>query len=94
MPSSTHSRPNSKLASALISFVEPSVETDTRRLTIPVTAGTATLAGAVRALDAAGISVDDIALRRATLDDVFLRLTGRATGESAATKTATKTEVA
>ena len=33
------------------------------------------------ALDAAGIKVDDIALRRPTLDDVFLALTGRATEE-------------
>jgi ABC-2 type transport system ATP-binding protein len=33
---------------------------------------------AVRRLDAAGIGVDDIALRRPTLDDVFLALTGHA----------------
>jgi ABC-2 type transport system ATP-binding protein len=32
---------------------------------------------AVRRLDAAGIEVDDIAVRRPTLDDVFLTLTGR-----------------
>jgi ABC-2 type transport system ATP-binding protein len=34
---------------------------------------------AVRRLDEAGIGVDDLALRRPTLDDVFLSLTGRAT---------------
>ena len=32
---------------------------------------------AVRRLDAEGIDIDDIALRRPTLDDVFLTLTGR-----------------
>jgi ABC-2 type transport system ATP-binding protein len=30
----------------------------------------------VRLLDDAGLGIDDIALRRPTLDDVFLRLTG------------------
>jgi ABC-2 type transport system ATP-binding protein len=36
------------------------------------------IAEAVRRLDEAGIGIDDIALRRPTLDDVFLNLTGRA----------------
>jgi ABC-2 type transport system ATP-binding protein len=36
---------------------------------------------AVRRLDAAGIGVDDLALRRPTLDDVFLALTGRVAEE-------------
>ena len=31
---------------------------------------------AVRLIDEAGVDVDDIALRRPTLDDVFLTLTG------------------
>ena len=35
------------------------------------------IASAVRRLDAAQIEVEDIALRRPTLDDVFLTLTGR-----------------
>ncbi|MFD4351412.1 ATP-binding cassette domain-containing protein [Nocardia sp. NPDC058518] len=38
--------------------------------------GAATLVDVVRKLDAAEIAVDDIALRRPTLDDVFFRLTG------------------
>jgi ABC-2 type transport system ATP-binding protein len=33
---------------------------------------------AVRRLDGAGVGVDDVAVRRPTLDDVFLALTGRA----------------
>jgi ABC-2 type transport system ATP-binding protein len=36
------------------------------------------IAETVRRLDAAGIGIEDIAIRRPTLDDVFLALTGRA----------------
>jgi len=70
----------------VVAGAEPWVAPDVRQVTIPVADGAATLAGVVRALDGAGIVVDDLALRRATLDDVFLRLTGHATGEAAATK--------
>jgi ABC-2 type transport system ATP-binding protein len=55
---------------------EPSVEPDDRKITVPARGGAATLTAAVRELDAAGIAVEDIALRRPTLDDVFLRITG------------------
>ena len=34
-------------------------------------------ADAVRRLDARGVGIDDIAMRRPTLDDVFLTLTGK-----------------
>jgi ABC-2 type transport system ATP-binding protein len=37
----------------------------------------------VRALADAGVALDDISLRRPTLDDVFLSLTGRTTEEAA-----------
>jgi ABC-2 type transport system ATP-binding protein len=37
----------------------------------------AALTGAVRALQEAGIEAEDIAVRRPTLDEVFLSLTGR-----------------
>ena len=51
----------------------------TGELTIPVGAdGTAILTEAVRRLDAQGITLADIGLRRPTLDDVFLALTGHA----------------
>ena len=46
---------------------------------MPVTTGAEDLVTAVQALGAAGITVDDIALRRPTLDDVFLSLTGHTT---------------
>ena len=55
----------------------PRVDTGTRRITVPVDGGTAVLPAAVRAIDDAGLRVEDIAVRRPTLDEVFLALTGR-----------------
>ena len=46
-------------------------------MTVAVDSGTNGLLEAVRALDANGLSADDLALRRPTLDEVFLHLTGR-----------------
>ncbi|MFP5218659.1 MAG: ATP-binding cassette domain-containing protein [Actinomycetes bacterium] len=57
------------------------VEEHTRRLTAPVTGGGAVLVEAIRRLDAQGIGVLDVGLRRPTLDDVFLALTGHAAEE-------------
>jgi ABC-2 type transport system ATP-binding protein len=57
------------------------VEEHMRRLTIPARRGGTELVDAVRRLDEAGIGADDIALRRPTLDDVFLTLTGHAAEE-------------
>jgi ABC-2 type transport system ATP-binding protein len=50
----------------------------------PVRRRPGVIAEAVRRLDDAGVGVDDIALRRPTLDDVFLALTGRAVDEEGA----------
>ena len=55
-----------------------SVDADTRRVTVEVADGAKALAPIVRALDAAGLEVDDLALRRPTLDEVFLHLTAPA----------------
>jgi ABC-2 type transport system ATP-binding protein len=54
----------------------PRVDAGTHRVTIPVAGGRAVIAEAIRALDALGVEVDDIGLRRPTLDEVFLTLTG------------------
>jgi ABC-2 type transport system ATP-binding protein len=54
----------------------PRVDTGTHRVTIPVAGGRAVVAEAIRALDALAVEVDDIGLRRPTLDEVFLTLTG------------------
>jgi ABC-2 type transport system ATP-binding protein len=53
----------------------------TRKLTVPATGGAGKLIDVVRDLGEAGVEIDDIALRRPTLDDVFLALTGRATAD-------------
>jgi ABC-2 type transport system ATP-binding protein len=55
---------------------EPQLDRDGRRLTVPVDGGASVLVAAIRELDAAGVTVQDIGLRRPTLDDVFLTLTG------------------
>jgi ABC-2 type transport system ATP-binding protein len=47
-------------------------------VSVPVSGGSTILVDAVRILDAEHIQVTDIALRRPTLDDVFLALTGHA----------------
>jgi ABC-2 type transport system ATP-binding protein len=47
-------------------------------LVMPVSGGAAVLTDALRRLDAAHIALDDVGLRRPTLDDVFLSLTGHA----------------
>ena len=55
------------------------IDADRGRVSVPVSDGTAGLAAALRVLDARQLVVDDLALRRPTLDDVFLALTGRPT---------------
>jgi ABC-2 type transport system ATP-binding protein len=57
------------------------VDEHTRRLTAPTAGGTEQLITVIRALDDAGIPLDDVGLRRPTLDDVFLSLTGHAAEE-------------
>ncbi len=57
---------------------DTSVEEHMRKITTPVTGGAKLLAEIIRELDTDGIEIDDIGLRRPTLDDVFLSLTGHA----------------
>ncbi|HET6919168.1 MAG TPA: ATP-binding cassette domain-containing protein [Jiangellaceae bacterium] len=59
------------------------VDTHTRKLTVPTANGSRGLVLVIRDLDEAGIAIDDIALRRPTLDDVFLELTGHYAEEHA-----------
>jgi ABC-2 type transport system ATP-binding protein len=69
-------------AGAVIGLVEGGAQVDnsTGEITLPIRGeGPQLLAEAVRRLDAAGIRLADIALRRPTLDEVFLQLTGRET---------------
>jgi ABC-2 type transport system ATP-binding protein len=55
--------------------VEP-VTDDDRSFVAPIVAGDRVVPGVIRALDEAGIDVLDVAVRRPSLDDVFLALTG------------------
>jgi ABC-2 type transport system ATP-binding protein len=64
-----------------VALGEVVVDPHTRRLTAPVSGGGKVLVEALGRLDAAGVDVLDVALRRPTLDDVFLALTGRAAEE-------------
>jgi ABC-2 type transport system ATP-binding protein len=60
------------------------VDVSNRRLVAPVRGGAAVLVEALRRLDAASVGLMDVGLRRPTLDDVFLTLTGHAAEDEAA----------
>jgi ABC-2 type transport system ATP-binding protein len=62
---------------------EPHVDEDTGTVSLPV-GGRASdaLVAAVRALDAAGVPVQGMTIRRPSLDDVFLAVTGHAADEA------------
>ncbi len=55
----------------------PRVDLDTSRVSVGADGGADQLTVVVRRLDERGIAVDDIGLRRPSLDEVFLSLTGR-----------------
>ena len=54
-----------------------------RTVSISITTGVAALADAVRRFESLQIPLEDLALRRPTLDEVFLQLTGHAAEEDA-----------
>ncbi|KRV46982.1 ABC transporter [Wenjunlia vitaminophila] len=60
---------------------ESTVDQHTRKITVPVSGGAKLLAEVIRELDGRGVEIDDIGLRRPTLDDVFLSLTGHVAEE-------------
>jgi ABC-2 type transport system ATP-binding protein len=55
---------------------DPETDADTGRISVPVADRVTVLTEALQELRSAGIEVADVGLRRPTLDDVFLRLTG------------------
>ena len=75
----TLSEANPAASGALEPFVAGAVQLsqDGRRLRAPVRSGGGLASTVVRALDAAGITVDDVEVRQPSLDDVFFALTGR-----------------
>jgi ABC-2 type transport system ATP-binding protein len=68
-------------SAALAPFVAGPVQLsrDGRRLRAPVRSGGGLASTVVRALDTAGITVDDVEVRQPSLDDVFFALTGHPT---------------
>ncbi|RBQ20077.1 daunorubicin/doxorubicin resistance ABC transporter ATP-binding protein DrrA [Spongiactinospora rosea] len=64
---------------------EPHVDRAERRVSVSVADDAVTLTTAMYALDRAGVTAEDLALRRPTLDEVFFRLTdGSAPGSPSA----------
>lgn len=66
---------------APIGVEPPTFDEQVGRIVMPVNGGSKDLSTALAQLDAAGIGVVDVGLRRPNLDDVFLSLTGQTTGE-------------
>ncbi|MFG1817109.1 ATP-binding cassette domain-containing protein [Kribbella sp. NPDC049174] len=68
-----------ELLTSALGITDPDATTmdkHSRRVTVPAPGGSSELVDVIRTLDGAGIRIADIGLRRPTLDDVFLTLTG------------------
>jgi ABC-2 type transport system ATP-binding protein len=80
----------------LTSLTGGDVRTDpgSLQLTAPVTSGAASLTEALVRLASEGVTLRDVALRRPTLDDVFLTLTGHEAGAATAAGTDKDKELA
>ncbi|GGS18903.1 daunorubicin resistance protein DrrA family ABC transporter ATP-binding protein [Streptomyces nojiriensis] len=70
-------RDAARLAEAARLLPDPSVDPDTLTLSFPVADRMAGLARTLRTLEEAGVEAADLAVRRPTLDEVFLHLTDR-----------------
>ncbi|MFD9077891.1 ATP-binding cassette domain-containing protein [Streptomyces erythrochromogenes] len=70
-------RDAARLAEAARLLPDPTVDPDTLTLSFPVEDRMAGLARTLRTLEEAGVEAADLAVRRPTLDEVFLHLTDR-----------------
>jgi ABC-2 type transport system ATP-binding protein len=68
-------------ARALAAMSEQAPSVDGSTVSVPVRTREGAITDAVHRLDAAGLRADDLVLRRPTLDDVFLTLTGHVAEE-------------
>lgn len=75
----------SSIASGELNIIE-----DARKIVVPTSGGSRSVVEAVRLLDEAQVAIADIALRRPTLDDVFLSLTGRSAEDEQPAEVSTK----
>jgi ABC-2 type transport system ATP-binding protein len=69
--------PTEEVIPVLASIASERPSADNGTISVPLRERSGAIQQAVRRLDEAGITIDDISVRRPTLDDVFLRLTGR-----------------
>ena len=73
---------NHKLATEAVDLITPfgseapRINENTSVITMPVNGGASVLVDVIRELDASDIKINDIILRRPSLDDVFMKLTG------------------
>ena len=67
---------NATTALSSVASSAPVIDEVAKRILVPVSGGSKAIIEAVRRLDEAKVEIEDIALRRPTLDDVFLSLTG------------------
>ena len=67
---------NATTALSSVASGAPVIDEVAKRILVPVSGGSKAIIEAVRRLDEAKVEIEDIALRRPTLDDVFLSLTG------------------
>lgn len=61
---------------ARIGSEPPRRDPNTKRVTVPVATGANDIAAALHAISRAGVAIDEIGLRRPTLDEIFMTLTG------------------
>jgi ABC-2 type transport system ATP-binding protein len=73
---------------------EPATDPATRRCSLAAPGGAKLLPVVIRTLDDAAVAVEDISLRRPTLDEVFLALTGRTYAPPSADRTGAKEDAA
>jgi ABC-2 type transport system ATP-binding protein len=84
-----------ELLTAALQITDPestSLDKHSKRITVPAPGGSSALVEVIRTLDGAGIRIADIGLRRPTLDDVFLSLTGHGAEEAASAAADQKAE--
>jgi ABC-2 type transport system ATP-binding protein len=68
--------PTARAALQPVAVGEIQTDAGSRRVTVPVSGGSAVLIDALGRLSEQSVKVLDVGLRRPTLDDVFLALTG------------------
>ena len=86
----THADDTPKVQRVLSAHASGDIQHDpaTNTLVAPIAGGAEVLTQVLRSLDAEGVIVEDIGLRRPTLDDVFLAITGHHAEEEKLPETA------